>query len=87
MARTKLRFNVDDFARIRTEEKVLADLRERAKKIADACNMQSTWGGYYSAAVVRGDRARARVWSIGPKAAEDNARNQRLIRNLDAGRG
>lgn len=86
MARTKLKFNVNDFARIRTEEKVLADLRARAERIKDACNAQSSWGGYYSAATVRGDRVRARVWSIGPKAREDNARNQRLIRNLDAGR-
>lgn len=83
---TRLRFNLADFERIRTEEKVLADLRARAERIKDACNAQSSWGGYYSAATVAGGRARARVWSIGPKAREDNARNQRLIRNLDAGR-
>lgn len=85
MAR-KLRFNLRDFERIRTEAKVLADLKARAERIEAACNGQSSWGGYESEAEMGRTRAVARVWSIGPEAVEDNARNQRLIRNLDAGR-
>lgn len=62
-------------------------LARKAKAVEDACNADSEWGGYHSAAGVGPDRARARVWSVGPAANEDNARNQRLVRNLSAGAG
>lgn len=55
----------------------------RGERIADACNADSSWGGYYSAVSVSDIRARARVWSIG---GNGEARKQRLIRNLDAGK-
>ena len=86
MARTKLRWNLDDFERIRREAKVLADLKQRAERIEAACNAQSSWGGYESEAEMGRTRAVARVWTITSGAVADNARNQRLIRNLDAGR-
>lgn len=62
----------------------IEDLRARAKRIADACNQASSWGGYSSEVSTTGSRPRARVWSYG--AHDDEARQQRLVKNLDAGR-
>lgn len=64
-----------------------ADVGQRAQSIADACNAQSSWGGYRSG-VEKGNkrRASANVWSISKNADIDNARNNRMIRALDAGR-
>lgn len=56
-------------------------LVERAEAIAQACNDDSTWGGYH--AVVDEDRQSARVYSADGR--NDEARDQRLLRNLDAG--
>lgn len=55
---------------------------EAAEKIADACNAQSSWGGYEgfegsSAGVVTG---------LTHEAQEDNARVQRILKNVNAGR-
>lgn len=85
MAKGKLKFNNRAIAKLMEDPQVVADLEKRAAAVRDACNSQSTWGGYYSAVSTEGNRPRARVWSVGPKADEDNARNQRLIRNLQAG--
>ena len=57
-------------------------LEERAAAIAEACNRDSSWGGYHSAP--SSDGQAAQVWSA--DARNDEARDQRLIRNLDAGR-
>jgi hypothetical protein len=46
--------------------------------------MQSSWGGYEWETEVWPDGPVGRVWSI--DEAADEARAQRLIRNLDAGR-
>ena len=58
-----------------------ADLEARAAAVADACNRDSSWGGYYSGA---GSDGTVRVWSA--DARSDEARDQRLLRNLDAAR-
>jgi len=58
------------------------DLEQRAQAIADACNADSTWGGYHAAA--GSDGKSAQVWSA--DARNDEARDQRLIRFLDHGR-
>lgn len=60
----------------------LALLEEKAKAIADACNQQSSWGGYAYAARIEPERARARVWSYDNR--NDEARDHRMIKNLDA---
>ena len=54
-------------------------LEDSAAAIADACNSDSSWGGYDSAL---GDDGKARVWSADGR--DDEARDQRLIRHLDA---
>lgn len=57
-------------------------IMERAEAIADACNEESAWGGY-EFDDASGEWPRARVWSADSRA--DEARDNRLIRNLDAG--
>jgi hypothetical protein len=59
----------------------------RAEAIADACNSESSWGGYASAASNQSRiRARAHVWSY---ASQDGTgtteRANRMVRNLDSG--
>ena len=54
-------------------------LAERAEKIADACNAQSSWGFYK--AYPHEDAARVAVLDTG-----SDARTNRLLRNLEAGR-
>ena len=82
----KVKFKNGAIRKLMADPAVVADLERRAKAVADACNVQSSWGGYHSAVSTEGNRPRARVWSVGPKADEDNARNQRMLRNMDAGR-
>ena len=79
----KLRFNFDAFREIRHDPRVVAELDRRARAIEAACNGQSSWGGYEAEVDEEGSRPRARVWSISGHAREDNARSQRLIRNLE----
>lgn len=61
----------------------LAIVEEKAQAIAAACNAESSWGGYDSAARIDNDRARARVWSFDDR--DDEARDNRILKNLDAG--
>lgn len=60
------------------------DLNARGQAIADACNAQSSWGGYKSGPSAGSDTAKTNVWSIGDH--DDEARQQRLPRNMDAGK-
>jgi hypothetical protein len=80
----KLRVEVNSqgAAAILNSPAVAADLLRRAHAIADASNAESEWGGY-NAEDASGKRARAKVWC---ENAADEARQQRLIKNLDAGR-
>ena len=70
--------------RRRKELKDLLDplIQRGAEQIADACNAESSWGGYHADTDTPGI---ARVWADS-KASVDAARSQRLIRNLDRGR-
>lgn len=65
--------------------RVRADITRRAAAIRDACNAESSWGGYESGPESENRRASANVWTIGLGRA-DNARSNRMVRNLDAGR-
>lgn len=60
--------------------------RKLVNEMADAtravCNEESSWGGYDSADASSDVRARARVWSYD---GNDEARDNRMIKNLDAG--
>lgn len=78
----RLKFHRQAIEEIEKSPEALALVQQKADAIADACNGQSSWGGYFSAAEVNSDRARARVWSADGR--NDEARDQRLIKNLDA---
>lgn len=86
MARgVRIKFNAQAFPELMAGPEAEAMLEQRARAIADACNSDSSWGGYFYA-VTRGKvRARARIWSADDR--NDEPRDQRLIRNLDAGGG
>lgn len=60
-------------------------LDQMGKAVADACNAESSWGGYHYAVHVDERRARVHIWSADRR--NDEARDQRLIRNLDAAGG
>lgn len=82
MAHRKLKFNPDAFDRILGGAEAVEMVKEKAGSIAEACNSQSSWGGYFSSANTTGERARGHVWSADNR--NDEARDQRMVRNLDA---
>lgn len=84
MANVRLTVNRAAIKAMLTSPAVRADIARRAEAVAEACNRDSSWGGYQASHGGR-SRARSAVWTIEPEAVADNARNQRLIRNLDAG--
>jgi hypothetical protein len=86
MARgVRIRFKKQGFPAIMAGPEAQEMLDRRARAITAACNNDSTWGGYHYAVSRDAVRARARIWSA--DARNDEARDQRLIRNLDAGGG
>lgn len=78
----RVKINRDGFREMRTSPAALALVTERAERIAGACNAASSWGGYEVRSNVNGNRARAQVWTIEREAVVDNARNNRIIREL-----
>ena len=58
-------------------------IEEKVAAIAEACNADSSWGGYDSAAEVTAIGAMGVVWSIGDH--DDEHRRNRLVMNLGAG--
>lgn len=80
MARVKI--NRGGFKALRTSPEALALVTRRAQAIADACNASSSWGGYEARSSATGNRARAQVWTIEREAVVDNARNNRILREL-----
>jgi hypothetical protein len=84
MATTRIVLNDRNIDRLPTLPAAVQDVARRTKAIENACNSQSSWGGYASEVEVTPDGPFGRVWSY--DEASDEARAQRLIRNLDAGR-
>lgn len=68
------------------DPRVVDELERRAAAIAAAANAASSWGGYVSEVDTSGARPTARVWNIKHGASDDEARNNRMIRALEAGR-
>lgn len=83
MAKVRLKFNREAFVEIDRSEKALGIIQEKVDAIRDACNEQSSWGGYASSAAIHPDRVRGTVWVADDRV--DETRDQRLLRNLDAG--
>jgi hypothetical protein len=62
-----------------------AEIERRTKAVEDACNGESSWGGYASATDHDETRARGRVWSYARQDGKGQTeRAKRMIRNLDA---
>jgi len=82
MAKPKIRWNRDAFRQIRLLPEVAADVHDRARRVAEAA------GEGYEAFPTQDarNRSRAAVVTTDMKAIRDNARNNTLLRNLDAGR-
>jgi hypothetical protein len=84
MAKTRIVLNRRNIDKLPTTPAVVADTARRTRSVEEACNAQSSWGGYASEVDVYADGPVGRVWSI--DEAADEARAQRLLRNLDAAR-
>jgi hypothetical protein len=83
MARVRLVYNMKAFEALMKSPEVESFIEAKTKAVEDACNAQSSWGGYHSDVSVNDDRIRGRVWSSDNR--NDEARDNRLIHNLDAG--
>ena len=79
MARIKL--NLKGFEQLRRSPGVKADLRRRADAIAEACG-----DGFVAASGEGKTRSRAAVIAASGRARRANARDNTMLRNLDAGR-
>ena len=82
MARPKITWNRDAFRQIRLLPEVDADMQSRAARVAAAA------GSGYEAKRTDAprNRARAAVVTTSYRAIRENARNNTLLRALDAGR-
>lgn len=82
----RLVFNRGALRTLRTQPALRRDIARRAAAVADACNAQSS-GGYESGPEsLNRSRASANVWTTTAPAAKDNARTNRMVRNLSSGR-
>lgn len=82
----KIVFNIRAFEQLRKDPRVVADLKARADRIAAACNAHVEGDGYEGSVQEGRNRAHGSVITTDFESMADNARNQRLVRNLDAGR-
>ena len=76
----KIKYNIKAFEEIRRLHAVAAEVDSRAARIADACG-----DGYESSPYEGKSRHRASVITTNYKAARDNAKNNTLLRNINAG--
>lgn len=85
MAAPKVKILSPGSTSILAGREVRADLERRIKAIQDACEGESSWGGYFTAVTADSERATAKIWSLSSNLGENHNRHQRMIRNLDAG--
>lgn len=81
MAKSNIKWRVAGFRELRLEQGVIDDLGERADRIAAAAG-----AGYEPSTFEGRNRGRASVITADRAARRDNAKNQTLLRSLDAGR-
>lgn len=85
MAAVRLKWDRKALRDLRTSDEAAAEVFRRAQAIADACGGRSA--GYVAEpSGTPKNRARAAVIAASPKARRDNARSNRIVRNIDAGR-
>lgn len=88
----KFKINLDGFYNVRRSPKVVDKLEKMAKAIADKSNSDAGLTDGYRTSSTQGlkkpqGRWRTTVITATAEAQKDNAENNRLLRNLDAGRG
>lgn len=83
MSRSKVKVLRANYHEIMAGPGAKAMIERKAEAITDACNRESSWGGYLHDDASSAIRARQHIWSA--DARNDEARDQRLVRNLDAG--
>lgn len=82
MARLRVDMNAEAIRDVMSGGAARALIDGRAAAVADACNNQSSWGGYAWADASTGVRANAKVWSYGRN--DSITRKNRLIANIGA---
>ena len=65
----ELHFSEDAFDEILHSPGVMAEIERRTKAVEEACNNESSWGGYASEVDEYGSRVRGRVWSYSRSCA------------------
>lgn len=80
----RIEYNMQAFRKIRLSDESLAVVRDSAERIAAACGGPSS--GYFVYAGKGRNRARANVVAGTARSIRQNATENTLIRNLDAGR-
>lgn len=90
--RVRIEFKSGAFYKLRSEPGVRRDIDGRTRRVADAANSSSGLSDGYRASSQQGARRpqgrwRGTVITATAAAIKDNARNHRLLRSLDAGRG
>lgn len=84
--KTKLKYSRVDFAKLRKQPKIRADLLRRANAVAEAASENGRVSGYKVTDLVLEDpRAAVSVMATG-HARNHNAKTMALLKNLDAGR-
>ena len=81
MAKVRVVHHSKGYRALLVDPKVVADVRRRAERVADAAGE-----GYVAESSEPRKRARAAVVTATGKAIRDNAENQTLLRSLDAAR-
>lgn len=82
MGSFRLKFNVNGFRALRTDPKVVAEIRRRAQRVADAAGE----GVEVLPAETPRNRARAVVGPVTGDAARRVAKDNTLLRALEAGK-
>lgn len=81
----KFRWDRKALRDLRTSDAAAAEVLRRAQAIADACGGER-YGYVAEPSGTPRNRARAAVIAASPRARRDNARSNRIVRNIDAGR-
>lgn len=81
----RVKFNMRAYLALRRDPSVVHELHRRAKLIADACGGEDD--GFHAEITQGKTRARASVVAVTYQARRRNARDNTMLKSLDAGRG
>lgn len=81
-ADVRIELNSAAAGRLLRGPEVVEGLERRASAITDACNEQSSWGGYKYEVDTDGPVPVARVWTIGKSDRPGGDRALRMVQNM-----